>query len=88
MKSLLVLTAAWSIATASFIALEMPASKTTAAPKMEDTFVADGIMLPEVVISSMPSYEMPEIVITPAHQNMMEMTLPEVTIVASRVPKA
>jgi hypothetical protein len=83
MKSIIITTAAYSIAIASFFAVCAPKSNETA-PKTNEIPAATGIMLPEVTISSLPTYTLREIVVST--KAMVEVTLTEVVISATGHP--
>ena len=83
MKSIAITIAAYSIATAFFFAsIPTTTSKTT---ESNDYPAATGIMLQEVVISSLPTCTLPEVVVST--KSILEYTLPEVVIIGEK-PKA
>ena len=87
MKSITLIATTCLLVAATFAAALAPATKT--ATLKTDEFKADGIMLPEVVISSLPTYTMSEIFIRPADSTkaMPEFTLPEVVIIGKKMPE-
>ena len=84
MKSIAITIAAYSIATATFFAAA-PTSTTNKPVKTDEYPAATGIMLQEVVISSLPTYTLPEVVVST--KSITEYTLPEVVILGEK-PKA
>lgn len=83
MKSIAITLAAYSIATATFLATVLPAGNKTI--ETSDIPAATGIMLDEVVISSLPTFTLPEIVVST--KKTIEYTLPEAIILGEN-PKA
>ncbi len=90
MKSSIILTAAaWTLNLAIFTALAMPTEK-TARPADPNDFEVTGILLPEVTVSSLPTCELPAIIVrsTSNAAAMPVYELPEVVIIAKAKPRA
>ncbi len=85
MKSIAITLAAYSFATATFFAAIAPANNKTIEINLDAIPAATGIMLEEVVISSLPTCTLPEI--TVSTKKVIEYTLPEVVIIGEK-PKA
>ena len=83
MKSLTITLAAYTFATATFLAAVLPTAPK--AVETNDIPAATGIMLDEVVISSLPTCTLPEVTVSTKDQT--ECTLPEVVILYEK-PKA
>lgn len=87
MKSFALIATSWTLAAATFAAAIAPNSANSSLAF--DEFKADGIMLHEVVISSLPTVTLPEIFVRPADSTnrMPEFTLPEVVITGQKMPE-
>ena len=92
MKSIVFIASFWTLAVGAFTASLNSSAKN--ATLSADEFVADGIMLHEVVISSLPTCPLPtcplpEIFVRPADSTdlMPEFTLPEVVITGQKMPE-
>lgn len=87
MKSIVFIASFWTLAVGAFTASLNPSAKNSILSAVE--FKADGIMLPEVVISSLPTCTLPEIFVRPADstKSMPEFTLPEVVITGHKMPE-
>ncbi len=84
MKSVAISIAAYAFSATLFTASVLPTGKTVEAPA--DIPAATGIMLDEVTISSLPTYTLPEVVVST--KPTTEHTLPEVVITAAAKPRA
>ena len=84
MKSIAITLTAYSFATATFFAAVLPTNHKTPATNPDAYPAATGIMLEEVVISSLPTCTLPEI--TVSTKSLTEYDLPEVVIFSTERP--